>query len=112
MVLVGLPPTPAAVVVLLVEQAPDARRHLSIDELQALGRRQLQLRERAGHDQRRQEGRERLLGAAIRIAGQEIERPEQRPRQRRRQGHLNRPGGGIRVRGYRKGALDGPRAGE
>ena len=90
MVGIGLPPAPAAVVVLHLAEPLHARRHHAVERRQALGRRELELRERPRDQQVGQEARERLLGAAVGIAGEEIERAEQRPGHRRRERHRDR----------------------
>ena len=69
-------------------KSPSRRRpaaDLAIEHRQPLGRRELQLRQRARHQHVRQEARERLLGAAVRIRREEVERAEQRAGHRRRE---------------------------
>ena len=85
MIAVVFPPSPAAIVMLEVVEALQAGGDLAIERRQPLGRRELQLRQRARDQQVRQEARERLLGASVRIVGQEVERAEQRSGQRRRE---------------------------
>ena len=87
---------------LQVEQALDAVRRHAIDQCQALGRRDLQIRQRAQHDEIREEARHGLLRAAIRIVRQEIERAQHRARHRRRQRDLDGPRRGIRLLGNRQ----------
>ena len=93
------PPAPAAVVVLQVVETAQPVGHLPAQRRQPLGRRQLQLGERAGHDEVGDEARQRLLGAAVGEAGEPIGGAEQRPGHRRRQRDAH--GAGRRVGGGR-----------
>ena len=95
MIAVRLPPTPAAIIMLVVVEALEAGRHLPIQGRQPFSRHQLQLGQRARHEQVGQKARQRLLGAPVWIGRQKVECAKHGARERGGQRDRNSTGNWI-----------------
>ena len=72
-VLIRLPPSPTAIVVLQIDQPSDAGVGLAVEHRESFRWHQLQLAERSGDDDIGEEARDRLFGTAVRIAREKVE---------------------------------------